>query len=251
MNNKQYIQIAEISEDEESITKRWKSMKFLVKFVLKIFTPMIEQMETSFNQSIQDLRSENEQIQDQLKKLSERHRILSEQVQKDSQKTATLLADYNTKKASSDAKYKTAIDALYSLNLKFSQNVSTFGKANKLELLEMLVNYLYSPNDSLREAILSLSQDNDKSSSILCDIDNFNKCYREDLVNYLSEINTKWEDCVQFPINKKFNSQIMIPFNDVDIEEGAPVYIVTLGYAFPNSNSERQLPNVFKRQTEQ
>lgn len=249
MNNKQYIQIAEMSEDEDSITKKWMSMKFLEKFVLKIFTPMIEKMNTSFNQSIQSLRSENKQLQEQLNKLSERYSILSEQVQKDSQKTATLLADYNTKKASSDAKYKTAIDVLYSLNLKFSQNVSTFGKANKLELLEMLVNYLYHPNDNLREAILSLSQDNDKPASILSDIDNFNNNYREDLVNYLSEINTIWEDCVQFPSNNIFNSQIMVPFNDVDIEEGEPVYIVTLGYAFPNSNSERQLPNVFKRLT--
>lgn len=29
MNNKQYIQIAEMSEDEESLTKKWRSMKFL------------------------------------------------------------------------------------------------------------------------------------------------------------------------------------------------------------------------------
>lgn len=246
MNNKQYIQIAEMSEDEESLTKKWISMKFLEKFVLKIFTPKIEQMSTSFNQSIQNLHSENKQLKEQLNELLEKYRILSEQVQKDSQKTATLLADYNTKKASSDAKYRTVINVLYSLNLKFSQNVSTFGKAKKLELLEMLVKYLYHPSDNLRETILSLSEDNDKSASILCDIDNFNNNYREDLVNYLSEINTTWEDCVQFPSNNIFNSQIMTPFND-DIEEGAPVYIVTLGYAFPNSNSERQLPNVFKR----
>ena len=83
------------------------------------------------------------QLKEQLNELLEKYRILSEQVQKDSQKTATLLADYNTKKASSDAKYRTVINVLYSLNLKFTQNVSTFGHAKKLELLEMLVKYLY------------------------------------------------------------------------------------------------------------
>lgn len=115
-------------------------MKFLEKIVLKTFTQMIEQMSTSFNQSIQNLHSENKQLKEQLNELLEKYRILSEQVQKDSQKTATLLADYNTKKASSDAKYRTVINVLYSLNLKFSQNVSAFGKAKNWNCSKCLLN---------------------------------------------------------------------------------------------------------------
>jgi len=243
MSNKQYIQIAEVSEDEGSITKKWKSMKFLEKFVSKFFTPVINEMKDSIDR----LNKENEKLRTDLGDLSNRFNQLVDQVQIDSQKTATLLADYNTKKANSDSKYKAAIDVLYSLNLKFCQNVSTFGKANKLELLEMLVRYLYNPIEAYRNAILALSQDNDKSKSILSEIENFNENFRSDLVNYLSEKNTNWEDCVKCPSDSMFNSQIMTPFNDVEIEEGTPVFIVSLGYNFPNSNSERQLPNVFKR----
>lgn len=247
MGKKQYIEIVEISDNEECGTKKWMSMKFFENLVYKIFTPIINAQIDSFEKSMQTLRTENEYIKRQLDVLTEKYKNFSEQVQKDSQNITTLLADYNTRKASSDTKYKDAINALYKLNRLFIQNVSTFGKANNLELLEKLVNYLYNPNYELRETILS--QKDAKSASILLDIDDFNNNLKSDIVSYLNDRGVKWEDCVQFPGSKNFDSQIMIPFND-EIEEGFPVYIVSLGFAFPNSNSEKQLPNVFMRRTE-
>lgn len=105
--------------------------------------------------------------------------------------------------------------------------------------------------DKLSKALLDLSERVDrngkKTDILLADIDNFNANYKPDLIGYLSNFNTKWEDCVLFPNEFIFNPSTMIPFNDLEIEEGTPVYVVSLGYNFPNSNSEKQLPMVFRK----
>ena len=114
----------------------------------------------------------------------------------------------------------------------------------------MLVNYLYRPEESIRDAILVSSQDDEKTISILSDIDKFNTNYRTDLVEYLKKIGKTWEDGVSFPSDFHYMPQIMVPYNDVEIESGTPIYVVSLGLHFPNSNSDEQLPCVFIRKND-
>lgn len=243
--------MAEVASEDDlmNITPKLASMNFLEKLILRIFTPLRKEIEQSVNKSLSDINLKNSQLEEKVNELSKALLELSKKVDRNGKKTDTLLADYNTKKASSESKYKAAIDILYKLNLKFSQNVPTFGRANKLEIIQMLVNYLYNPMDAIRETITSTAADDEKTLSILAGIDNFNANYKPDLIDYLSEINIKWEDCVLFPNEFTFNPSAMIPFNDLEIEEGTPVYVVSLGYKFPNSNSEKQLPMVFIRKT--
>lgn len=246
MSNKKYIYIAEESTTDESITPKWKSMKFLENWVQRIFTPIRKEIEDSFAESLEKMRNENAELRQKVSDLSTELSKLSRQVKEDGEKTKKLSAYYNAEKASSESKYKTAIDILYKLKLKFEQNVPTFGKANKLEVLQMLVKYLYSPTEALKKRILLSSRGDEKAKSILDEIDNFNDNFKSDLVESLSNVNSKWEDCVLFPQETKYNPQTMALFNDMDTEVGEPVYIVSLGYKFPHSNSEKQLPLVFK-----
>lgn len=246
MSKKHYFYMAEVSSEDDlmNITPKLANMNFLKKIVQRIFR---EEIERSVSKSLNDMSSQNSNLEEKVNKLSKALLDLSERVDRNGKKTDILLADYNTKKASLDSKYKAAIDILYKLNLKFSQNVPTFGRANNLEILQMLVHYLYNPVDAMRETITSRAHDDKKTLSILADIDNFNANYKPDLIGYLSKFNTKWEDCVLFPNDFIFNPSTMIPFNDLEIEERTPVYVVSLGYNFPNSNSEKLLPMVFRK----
>lgn len=247
MKNRQYIYIAEESENDDSITPKWKNMNFLEKIVFKILNPIREEIEKSIKSGLKKLREENELLKGQVLELTEKINGLMTDIEKYEKKTNTLMAEYNTKIASSDSKYKAGIDVLYKLNLKFNQNVPTFGRAQKLETLQMLVNYLYHPEESIREAILVSSQDDEKTISILSDIDKFNSNFKTDLVGYLKKSGKTWEDCVSFPSDVHYDPQIMTPYNDIEIESGTPIYVVSLGLHLPNSNSDEQLPCVFVR----
>lgn len=247
MKNRHYIYIAEESENDDSITPKWKNMNVLEKLFSKILSPIKDEIERSINPEIKLLREDNNALKKRVNELSEKLSNLVAVIEKYEKKTDTLMAEYNTKKASSDSKYKAGIDVLYKLNLQFNQNVPTFGRAQKLEVLQMLVNYLYHPEESIREAILVSSQDDEKTISILSDIDKFNTNFRADLIEYLKKSGKTWEDCVSFPSDFHYMPQIMVPYNDIEIESGTPIYVVSLGLHLPNSNSDEQLPYVFVR----
>ena len=251
MNNKQYIYVLEESPNDDSITPKWKNMKFLDNLILRVFTPVLKdalnKMNESNSRAFDDLRLENAQLRDEIKKLSKGLNELSERFSKNDEKTNILFAEFNTKKASADSKYKNAIDYLYRLNRTFEDSVGAFGRAKKLEILEMLVQYLYNPEKAIQERIQLASMDDERSLSILAEIGKFNDEYRPDLGEYLASINAKWNDCVQYPIETNYNPRTMACYNDLEIEIGTPIYVVSLGFNFPNSNSEKQLPKVFKR----
>ena len=250
MSNKHYFYVAEVSSEEDllNITPKLASMKFFEKLIIRIISPLRKEIEKSYTDLFKDLNDKNSKLEQKVSDLSEALAKLSKNVDDERDITNTLLADYNTKKASFDSKYKAAINTLYKLNLDFQNNVSTFGRANKLEIIQMLVNYLYDPNSDLLKAIEEKAHNDPKVLSILKDINDFNMNYKSDLINYLSSVNTRWEDCVLFPDEFTYNPSLMMPFNE-EIAEGTPIYVVALGYQFPNSNSEKQLPVVFASKT--
>lgn len=250
MSNNRYIYVFEESTNDDGIiriTPNLTDMKFLEKLVLRSITPKIDEMKATNKRDLETLQQENLRLQKDISNLLEKVNDLSIQLSKNDEKTNKLLERYNTEKASIDSKYKEAIGFLYRLNIKFEGSVGIFGRAKKLDTLQMLVNYLYNPDNSIRERIQQVSMDDEKAISILSEIDKFNNECKSDLLEYLTSINCKWDDCVHYPKETDYNPQTMACFNDIDIEVGTPIYVVSLGFNFPNSNSEKQLPKVFKR----
>lgn len=250
MEEEKYINIIEKSSVDGSLIKKWISMNIIKKYLLEAMSPTIK----SIQESNEELERQNKELSNQISDLSKsvsslvgQMSTLSEQVRQNSRSTSILVAEYNTKKASASSKYKNAIDELFKLKMRFEQNIGYYGRAKKLDLLQMLVNYLYEPQEALKNAIISHSEDDAKTSQILDEIDKFNSEYKKDLISYLSSIESTWDDCVIFPKEFFYNSKTMSSFNDNDIEEGAPIYVVSLGCQFPNSNSESTLPLVFKQ----
>ncbi len=274
----QYIYVAEesINQDEVSLTPKWKNMKFLDKIIIRHLTPALREMQVQQSQSIdeikdaisnnlipsiQGIQGQQSQSTDEINRifkyindlkqenieLKSRLDSICQSIDKNELVTATLLNEYNSKKAGLNSKYKTAIDVLYSLRTKFIQNVATFGRSSRLELLQMLVNYLYEPSDALKDAIISSSHEDKKTASILSEIENFNDKYRNNVISYLTEKGKVWSQCVIFPNDSVYHPNLMSVYNDADLEEGTPVFIVALGYSFPDSNSEEVSPIVFKR----
>lgn len=244
MSNKKYIYIAEVSSEDDSmnITPKLVNMNFFEKFIMRLFTPLREEIK----ESLKALELKNKELEKLVSDLSQKLSLLSDKVNQNGEKTEALLADYNTKKASMDSKYKAAIDALYKLNIKFSQNVRRFGEANKLNIIQMLVHYLYNPTNDEQDTIMAAACGDERTLSILKDIDDFNTSLKPDLIKYLDTIEKKWQDCVLFPNEYIYKPSTMQPYND-EIEEGSPIYVVSLGYKFPNSNSEEQQPMVYIR----
>ncbi len=263
MENKHFIYIAEESSSEDGtvITQSWKSMKFFEKLILRIFAPYLSDIEAQSSKTnqridhltelVNTLSEANIKLGKQVSQLSVQLSTISDKLNQTSSAAAVLMADHNTKIAHLDSKYKDAIDFLYRLNTIFGQYVPLFGRANELGKLQMLVNYLYIPSDDLRKDIIDASQIKSRTSdamqSMLAEIDEFNASYRALLVDHLKEKGTSWSDSVIFPNELIYIADYMSAYNDSDIEPGAPIYVVSVGLNFPNSNSERVYPIVFKR----
>lgn len=250
MSNNQYIYVFEESTNDDGIRKitpNLTDMKFLEKLVLRSITSKIDEMKEANKRDLEALKQENLRLQNGISSLLKTVNELSLQLSKNNEKTNKLLERYNMEKASIDSKYKEAIDFLYRLNIKFEGNVGLFGRAKKLDTLQMLVYYLYKPDNSIRERIQQVSMGDEKTMTILSEIDKFNSECKSDLLEHLTSINCKWDDCVHYPKGTDYDPKTMACFNDIDIEVGTPIYVVSLGFDFPNSNSEKQLPKVFKR----
>lgn len=262
MDDKFFFHVAEENFDNEGVTIKtsWRDMKFLKKIILRIFSKDIEKVRVQqsnvvdqineLRSFINDLAQQNEKLHQQISTLSSDLSAIKSHLTENTNITSKLLAEYNTKKASVDTKYKEAIDCLYRLNKIFLKNVPHLGRAKDLDKLQMLVNYLYNPTEALRDAILNCTQNETASSkiivSIMDEIDSFNKSLKQDLLKYLENENLEWDKCIIFPISTLFSSETMLPYNDSDIDNDTPIYIVSLGFDFPNSNSEKVLPTVFK-----
>lgn len=86
-----------------------------------------------------------------------------------------------------------------------------------------------------------------KTKEMLSKIDEFNKTAKKDLVKYLFNIGMSWEECVHYPEENKYNPKTMSSYTGEEMEKGTPVYIVSIGYEFPNTNAGRNRPIVYER----
>lgn len=252
MRKKIYFLIEETSEDGTSTQKKI-NMNIFEKLFNKLFSNHIgkvtDDLQTIKGKLEIDVKGELLKLNGQQQDLKSKLNDIEKELKKLDDNLQKCISVYNTQKAGSSAKYKDAIDILYQLNYSFLQNVSAFGKEKKIDILQMLIKYLYKPDDNVKRNILRLSNNFNKVDIILNKIDGFNESFKPDLLNYLSGFNKKWEDCVIYPNDNVYNPQTMAPLNDIEIENGEPIYIVSLGYDFPNSNSKKVLPTVVRRLT--
>ena len=258
METERYFCMMEMSSDDDKTKKEdfFLNMKQFKKLISQLLRPLTDRFKDELEKNNKLLKEENESLRKQLSemsgKLSEMSGKLSEMSGKllsISDKVDALCEEENRKKARLNTKYKDAIDAFCALDEKIIANVPSFGRAGKLNVIQMLVQYLYNPTDDLLDNIKSEATDGDKAISILKDIANFNNTLKHDLIHYLSSIEKKWEDCVLFPDECTYNPSTMQYFNN-EIEEGTPIYVVSLGYDFPKSNFGKRLPKVFPKDIE-
>lgn len=261
MEKKQYISIQEETIDGEGlicviqkkVEMNWVEEK-LGKIILRIFTPKLEEIVSD----IDEMKKANTKLQDEIKKLRSELSQFNTGIEK---KIEPLWETHNAKIASLDNKYRKAIKKMSALYVDFEDCVPIFGRPKRMEVLQMLVEYLYNPTKELRTLILSNSNDtendsreikrmNDRIKKMLSEIENFNDTERKYLEEYLSSIESNWENCVFYPKEYLYNSRTMFAFDGSKIEEGTPVYIVSIGYKFPNSNAEPKLPLVVERELE-
>lgn len=249
MEKKQYIPIIEETNDGEGLIcvfKKKMDMNWFKKKFWSMFTPQLNEIQSDMKK----MREEYNGLQDEIKKLQSALSGINKKIE-------PLLETHNTQIASLDNKYREAIKKMSKLHLNFAQCVPMFGRARSLEILQMLVKYLYNPTGELYSEILAASNgkdDNekvremrDKAKEMLSEIDEFNKAAKKDLVKYLSNIGMSWEECVYYPVECKYNPKTMSSYNGEEIEEGTLVYIVSIGYEFPNTNAKPQRPIVFER----
>lgn len=245
-----YIAEETYSEEEGStIIKKCVDMKVFKKIIRGLLQNQFDEMNSSLQEltrTLKDEQSAKARIEAEIAGLKSQILDLQNVVNSTKEKIAPLVAAYNSQKANSFSKSKEAIDELYTINRLFKQQFSHYGRSKKLEVLQALVQFLYNPSDELEQAILSKSND-EKTISILSQIKRFNESLKPGLLSHLASENIGWDDCVSFPESNIYNSEEMESCTDaIEIAPGEPVYIVSLGLHFPNSNSEKQKPSVYK-----
>lgn len=218
-------------------------MNIIAKYIL---LPLLREKEKSFNKSLASLEKNNKALEKQVSQLSEKLEELSAKIEKNNRSTEALLSFYNKNRAELNSKYRAAVDALYKINNKFILNVPAFGRIKKLDIIHLLIQFLYNPSHELETEIRSAIVNDEKASKIFSEILEFNTNHKPNFEYYLSTLNLKWNDCILFPNEFVYNPSIMQPFNG-EIEDGTPVYVVSLGLKLPNSNAEACLPQVFKQ----
>lgn len=245
-----YIAEETNSEDEGStIIRKCVDMKCFKRIICSLMQNQFDELNSSLQEltkTLKDEQSAKTRLEAEIKDLKSQILNLQNDLKSNKDRIAPLVTAYNAQKATTFSKSKDAIDELYTINRIFKQQFSHYGRLKKLEVLQTLVHFLYKPSDELERAILSKSND-EKTISILSQIKRFNESLKPGLLSYLASENIGWEDCVSFPEPNIYNSAEMEPCTDaIEIVSGEPVYIVSLGLHFPNSNSEKQKPSVYK-----
>ncbi len=191
----------------------------------------------SLNNEIQILREDNQNFKDKLTELTDIITQINSLI-------SPLVSDYNKKNAQAYISYKSAIDFLYKLNFKFEQSIPYFDRENKLDSLQSLVQHL---SDSANKIIkVSSSPLKERIDMLYNDIEEFNKSYKPGLLSYLDSMEKSWNECVQLPATYYYDPGIMKYIGNEPLP-GTPIYVVSLGFQFPNSNGEEKLPSVMTR----
>lgn len=251
MDKELYIFVKEMPSEGGVITEKTVSMNRIKEFIVKLISEQLvkklEENNAALMKSVEEkLEENNAKLKKSVEALEKDNAELKKQVLQISQKSEPLFKEYNEKKTSQDNTYKKAINAFYDLNIKIEQCFPVFARKGMLNVLQMLLCYLYNPTDALLSNIESTARNEDEIISILKNITKFNNTLRQDLISCLSSIGKKWEDCVLLPNECSYNPSTMQYFN-VEIEKGTPIYVVSLGYDFPKSNLTKCLPKVFPK----
>lgn len=259
-----YIKISDVQTSQDGIISRidklWP-MKILENWIKSIFNCEMKSFTTEIQNQINDdkkecnsVKNNIETILDKISNLEIQHKSMLKEIsdlktqQATLEKTTSVLQrEYNTQKARVDAGYRNAISAFCTINRKFKQEFPWFGKNAMLDVLEMLVHYLVKPTVEFKETILQKSNNHQKVSSIIEAIEQFNRTHRDNLEAYLKRDGSSICNQIIFPESRKYDKNVMQVFNDENIEEGSPIYIISLGYSFPNSNTNAEKPLVYPR----
>jgi DNA repair exonuclease SbcCD ATPase subunit len=243
-----------IIEKRKLISMKWLSNKInqllfpgIQRYVENTVSPLRSKI-TELEKSNKELEKSNKEYAQEIEYLKNKVNnleSLSNKVESLSNKVESLMSVHNSKQTQLDTKYKDAIKSFTDLYSSFTQVVSKFGKAGKLQTLENLVKYLYNPS-LYNKSDVQLEFNDNESQKVFDKIYDFNQSSKPSLISYLDSIGKKWEDCITYPKTKKFSHQTMEPLNGLDIDEGETIYVVFVGFRFPNSNAESHLPCVIK-----
>lgn len=245
METQIFIQTFEATVDEGKITTLTPQnldMNCLIKILQ-------ERMKKDI---LKDVLSPINHLEQSIKELTQRVNEHSKTIASIKESTDILITEHNKRQGHSHKKSTDAINKLYEINDLFKNYLSDFGNAHKLNILQLLVEYLYQPSDDIYRKIIDESQRSERKiadivEKILNEIDEFNNSLRTHLITDQQSQGIKWSDCVYFPERKLYDPCKMEVSNGADIAKGNPVYVVSIGLDFRNSNSEKQKTRVFPR----
>lgn len=243
----EYVEVVDYNKDKNgtiSFNKKAYSMNFLSKFFLQKAEDMLMPTLSDLQKQLNDIKEIVERLNEDNMRLND----IDNRLKKNISDTAVLIEEYNKTNVGANARYIEAVSFLCKINLMFKQAIPYFGSKRKLNILEMLVDYLYSSKIDLKNELGREANNDRRVSEILDLIEKFNKSSRNDIICYLQKIKSDWNRCLFFPENKVFQSDNMKIFNDIEkLEEGTPVYVLSLGYELPDSNVELEITTVCSR----
>lgn len=151
---------------------------------------------------------------------------------------------FNSDMAQDSIAYTKGINALATLNDDLKSGMSSFSRHQELNMLQSLVEYLYS-NDSNARMSLDLIKQKVVTSdfgTLLDKITKFNETHRMNLLTGIEKFGQTWEQCVVFPRENNFDTAECLNQFVSGVTSETPIFVVRLGLNFPKSNFEEVKP---------
>lgn len=224
-------------------------MGYIEKKIREWILPEIEKInETIESQSrkIQELEHSNKQLNDLLKEEKEKN-------EKIKNKLDQLSSNVNSEELRLKRNYSQGVTEFQKLNRKMTDYIRKFDEVGCSSLLEMITEYFYIHSQELKDIILAEFEKTKTTlpvMNLLEEIDNFDKTYRPNIDRFLGLINSSLEKCLIFPKERYFLARDMESVTGRNLKDGSPVYIIGLGYDFPEIDVPSQKPSVFPKEAD-
>lgn len=200
----------------------------------------------SQSRRIQELERSNKQLNDLLKEEKEKN-------EKIKAKLDQLSNNVSSEELRLKRYYSQGVTEFQKLNRKISDYIMKFDEVGCLSILEMITEYFYIHSQELKDLILAEFEKTKTTlpvMNLLEEIDNFDNTYRPNIDRFLGLINSSLEKCLIFPKERYFLARDMESVTGRNIKDGNPVYIIGLGYHFPDIDIPSQKPSVFPKEAD-
>lgn len=235
-------------QSEDIVSQKKEDLEFMVAFK-KLFRSLISSQEDE----ILCLMNKIDKLSDEIQDIKNHYNTFNSQISILNDRVGRLLELKDILHAEEQNEYKEAIKNVWNINEQLKSSVASFASCDQLPILEMLVNFMCSGDNVLREQIekrlTPRSPINSRIESIMGSIARFNEKKRNTLDSYLSQKNYNLAECLFRPSVSYFMNTEMTPFSGEEIVENTPVYVVSLGINFPYTNIEKELPHVIPQKS--